>query len=177
MFQVVVTELKKYGKDLAIWNFIEIIQFGSLIAFVCFFYERYPNKEFNKIKNGLHNIKFLRNSAAHNNSMLANLKDNINSPQNDVINEIYRLKIFKNKTRNYIKNQMKNRTINDFIVALFIYNKICKSKTMKLHCFDDLHKLFQNRLIRNYNYYKRSKTIKQRYLFCLRIIKYFQKFK
>lgn len=39
--------------------------------------------------------------------MLANLKDNINNPQNDVINEIYRLKIFKNKTRNYIKNQMK----------------------------------------------------------------------
>ncbi len=35
--------------------------------------------------------------------MLANLKDNINNPQNDVINEIYRLKIFKNKTRNYIK--------------------------------------------------------------------------
>lgn len=54
-------------------------------------------------QNGLHNIKFIRNSTAHNNSMLANLKDNINNPQNDVINEIYRLKIFKNKTRNYIK--------------------------------------------------------------------------
>lgn len=72
---------------------------------------------------------------------------------------------------------MKNRTINDFIVALFIYNKIRKSKKMQFHCFDDLHKLFQNRLIRNYSYYKRNKIIKQRYLFCLRIIKYFQKFK
>lgn len=67
--------------------------------------------------------------------MLANLKDNINNPQNDVINEIYRLKIFKNKTRNYIKNQMKNRTINDFIVALFIYNKNMQKQNNAISLF------------------------------------------
>lgn len=166
--------LSNYEKDLAIWNFIEVIQFGNFLEFCKFFYNKYHNIEFNSIQNELFNIKFLRNAAAHNNCMLANLKDNIQEPQKRIIDEIYRLKIFKNKTRNFIKNSMKNRVINDFIAALVVYNQICKSQKMKFYCFSELYQLFCDRAVRNHNYYKTEKIIKARYLFCAKIVKYFK---
>ncbi|QOQ87309.1 Abi family protein [Campylobacter corcagiensis] len=78
--------LSKYGMDLAIWNFIEVIQFGHLIEFMKFFYSRYPNRNFRKIENSLFNVRCLRNGSAHNNSLLSNLKDNIQNPQNEKYN-------------------------------------------------------------------------------------------
>lgn len=167
--------LEKYEYDLAIWNFIEVIQFGILVDFAKFFYDRHINLEFDSIKHGLFNVKFLRNSAAHNNCMLADLKNNIQTPQKQIVDEIYRLKIFKRKTRTYINNQMKNRVINDFVTAIFIYDRICKSRKMKIYCYKELQSIFLNRLVRNRQYYERSHIIKTKYIFCFRIVKYFNK--
>ena len=167
--------LEKYEYDLAIWNFIEVIQFGILVDFAKFFYDRHINLEFNSIKHGLFNVKFLRNSAAHNNCMLADLKNNIQTPQKQIVDEIYRLKIFKRKTRTYINNQMKNRVINDFVTAIFIYDRICKSRKMKIYCYKELQSIFLNRLVRNRQYYERSHIIKTKCIFCFRIIQYFNK--
>lgn len=124
--------LHKYKWDLAIWNFVEIVQFGSFLEFANCFYQRYKNLEFNSIKNSLFNIKCLRNAAAHNNCLLSNLNDNIKNPQKQVVDEIFRRKIFKNKGSNYIKNNMKNRVVNDFVVAIFVYNAVCKSTKSQL---------------------------------------------
>lgn len=161
--------LYNYERDLAIWNFIEIIQFGNFLEFAKFFYAKYSNVEFRNIKNSIFNVKFLRNSCAHNNCILADLKNNIQAPQRETIDRIMSLKIFKNKTRNFIAQQMENRTINDFITALFVYDKICKSEKMKYYCYQELLTLCKDRFSRNKEFYKTNKTIRDRYLFCLRI--------
>lgn len=167
--------LSKYNTDLAIWNFMEIIQFGHLIEFMKFFYSRYPNKNFKKIENSLFNVRCLRNGAAHNNSLLANLKDNIQNPQIEIINEIYRCQIFKNKNRKFIENSMKNITINDFITSLFVYDKVCNSENMKFHCYNDLKTLFDTRFVKKAKLYKDKSILKRRYMFCYRIINYLLK--
>lgn len=164
--------LHKYKWDLAIWNFVEIVQFGSFLEFANCFYQRYKNLEFNSIKNSLFNIKCLRNAAAHNNCLLSNLNDNIKNPQKQVVDEIFRRKIFKNKGSNYIKNNMKNRVVNDFVVAIFVYNAVCKSTKMKANCFNDLWELFTTRILQNARFYHKNKLVVRRYIFCLKLIKY-----
>ena len=173
LYSVIQFLLDKYGSDLGVWNYLEIIQFGDLIEFAKFFYKRNTNIEFDAIKDALFNAKFLRNAAAHNNCMLADLKDNISTPQKQIVDEIYRRQIFKRRTRNYIENNMKNRVLNDFITTIFIYDKICKSKQMKQYCFKELLELISTRFIRNKSYYIKASTIRKRYMFMLRIIAHF----
>lgn len=175
LYSIVQFLLDKYGHDLAIWNYLEIIQFGDLIELAKFFYKRNKNIEFDAIKDTLFNAKFLRNADAHNNCMLADLKDNICTPQKQIVDEIYRKKIFKRRTRKYIENNMKNRVLNDFITTIFIYDKICKSKQMKQYCFKELLELISTRFIRNKSYYIKASTIRKRYMFILRVITYFEK--
>ncbi|KEA45828.1 hypothetical protein CR66_05310 [Campylobacter mucosalis] len=164
--------LKKYQRDLAIWNFIEITQFGIFIEFANFFYEKHKNKEFDAIKHSLFNVKFLRNACAHNNCILANLKDNIRNPQRQSLDIIFGLKIFKKKDINFIKKQMMNRSINDFVTTVLVYDKICRSSHMKYYCYSELYDLMIGRFLKNKDLYKKSKIIKRRYIFCLRILKF-----
>jgi len=165
--------LRDYKKeDLAIWNFIEVIQFGHFINFAKFFYEKYTNDDFNKIKDSLFNIKCIRNACAHNNCILADLKDNISQPQRQTIDKIFNKKIFKNLTPKGISNNLKNQTINDFITLLFVYDEICKSKDMKKYCYIELVELLTKRLLRNKVFYKNNILIKARFRFCTRIINY-----
>ncbi len=41
--------LGKYKTDLALWNIIEIIEFGKFIKLCDFYYDKYPDKDYKKI--------------------------------------------------------------------------------------------------------------------------------
>lgn len=172
--------INKYGLDLAIWNFVEVVQFGHLVEFCKYFYTKFPNKDFSNIKNELFNVKCLRNSTAHNNCLLSNLNPCSQKYQNSSYQYLitYKNDIF-GKSMNYsnqqIKSFMENEVINDFITSLIVFDKLCKSKNLKHHAFRELYELFQKRFKKNSSFFEDNELLKNVFLFLFKIIKFYYK--
>jgi hypothetical protein len=161
--------LLKYGLDLAIWNFVEIIQFGHMINFCNYFYRKFPNILYNNIKNDLFNVKCLRNASAHNNCILL-LSEKNATYQNNTYQFLLQNKI--NLSYN-ITALLKNHTINDFITSLLVFNKVCTSINLKHHCFRELKELFVGRILKNKEYYKTNELLVNSYKFVFNVVDFF----
>ncbi|MDR0579320.1 MAG: Abi family protein [Campylobacteraceae bacterium] len=161
--------LDRYSEDLAIWNFIEIIQFGHLIKFCNYFYSKYSNTLYAKIKHSLFNVNFLRNASAHNNCILL-LKDKSAKAQEDMYQFLLQN---VNLDRYNIKGFLKNHTINDFIASLVIFDNICSSTKIKLYFFSDLKNFFTDRMLKHKEYYVKNKLLTDSYKFVFAIVNFF----
>lgn len=158
--------LKNCGINLAIWDFIEIIPFGEFIFFSKFFYEKYSDKDFaERIKYGLFNISALRNAAAHNNSLLADMSDNCQKPSHETIIFLTRL---LNSSYNSMKNSMKNNTINDFVTSFIIFSKFA-SKGVKDNFYKEILNFLNNRALKHKEFYANS-LLKEKYKFVKEIV-------
>ncbi|TQR53633.1 hypothetical protein DMC01_11000 [Campylobacter troglodytis] len=160
--------LQKYGiDDLAIWNIVEIVQFGSLVQLCKFFYGKYPNEEFKKVKDSIFNVSSLRNSAAHNSCLLANLNSIIKKPQRQTID--YLCNHIEKYKRAECEYMLKNRTINDFITSLVVFDKLCHSIPMKQAFYKDFLKFLKTRAIKHKKFYDSNTILTEKYHF-VRII-------
>lgn len=159
--------LKRYQTNLAIWNLVEIIDFGFLIDFCEFYYKKYPNAIFNQIKGMLWATKCIRNLSAHNNCIINNLLPLKNFTQNLQINNIFRN--YYNLTLN-VKNKLQNPYIHDFISALIVFDILCKSPLMKKHKYKQILHIFYQRARRNSNYYKNNTLITSSYSFIVKFL-------
>jgi hypothetical protein len=166
--------IERYAESLAIWNFVEIIQFGELINFCNYFYKKYPNKLYSKVESAMHNIKFLRNASAHNNCILL-LKDKNAKPQEDTYQYIFKLLLENKVDIQNIKNFLRNHTINDFIASMVVFDKICLNYGMKRSFFSNLRDFFTGRMIKNKEYYADNKLLTDSYKFVFEVVKLFYK--
>lgn len=155
--------LEKYGINLSIWNFIEIIEFGNFINFCEYYYEKYPNTKFDEIKHMLWSAKCLRNSSAHNNCLINNL---------NVFPHFYpnfKIKEYLNKNTNLskrsINKKLKTPFIFDFIAILLLFDNLCSSKKMKFNTYKEIIKLFNKRIKKNISYYQTNTLLKSSYEF------------
>lgn len=132
--------IEKYENDYAIWNFVEIISFGELIALYEFYFKKYDEAK-TKISDVLFAVKHLRNACAHNNCILNNIRKPIKNN--------YRLQSFLvNKVHfsTYIaKNKMSRIVSSDFTALLECYSKIVSSPNSKERIFQEL-KVFDEKI-------------------------------
>lgn len=162
--------LNKYRMDLAIWNFIEIIEFGNLIKFCDYYYNKFPNNDYIDIKNMLWSVKCIRNSSAHNNCLLHNLKPNSysNFKRNNYVTTFLYSKL--GMSREAIKKKMSIPPIHDFIILLIVYKKICKSKYMIEALYKDLHKLINIRFRLHKEYFEKNTLLKSNFNFLRNVV-------
>lgn len=160
--------LRTYGINLSIWNFIEIIDFGSFMKFCKFYYSKYPNEQFDKIKPMLWSVKCLRNSSAHNNCLINNL---------NVFNNFYPNLNIKNYILNStnlsprsINKKLKNPFIYDFVVIILLFDEICISKKMKFQIYKKMINFFNHRIRKNDIYYKNNTLLKSSYIFVVKFL-------
>ena len=165
--------LTKYGISLSIWNFIEIVEFGNFINFCKFYYERYPNAEFEEISKMLWSIKCLRNSSAHNNCLISDLNVYPNFYPSFYIKEY--LNSNTNLSKRSINKKLKNPIIFDFIVMLLLFDILCNSKKMKFATYKEIVRLFNKRIKRNKEYYKSNTLLKSSYEFVVLFLKFIVK--
>jgi len=162
--------LNKYTMDLAIWNIIEIIEFGNFISFCNFYYDKYPNAHYESIKNMLWSVKCLRNASAHNNCLLHNLRPNVYSDfkrnNHATLLLSQNLKISKVS----IQKRMSIPTIHDFIISLLVYKTITESKNMLRFFFKDLSNLINIRFRKNQSYFDKNPLLKSNYSFLRKVI-------
>ena len=121
--------INKYRADLSIWNLVEILEFKNFTNFCDFYYKKFPNQEYIKIKNMLTSVQFIRNAAAHNNCLINNLNPI------DKFRPTYQIMDFLNlylrSPKKSVENKMKNPFINNFLCSFLIFNILCKTKPMK----------------------------------------------
>ncbi|MDR3177654.1 MAG: Abi family protein [Campylobacteraceae bacterium] len=170
--------LLKYDLNLAIWNFVEVIQFGHLITFCNYFYDKFPNSLYKKVKNDLFSIKCLRNASAHNNCILLLKAMNNDKPQYNTSQFIMQnfTTIFEDESfKPIVKSFLKNHTIHDFITSLIVFDTLCTSIHLKHHYFRELQEFFDGRLLKHKDYYQNNELLKNAYKCVYSVVNYFQK--
>ena len=157
--------INKYRVDLSIWNLIEILEFKNFTNFCDFYYKKFPNQEYIKIKNMLTSVQFIRNAAAHNNCLINNLNPI------DKFRPTYQIMDFLNlhlrSSKKSIENKMKNPFINNFLCSFLIFNVLCKTKPMKKATVVELMSLLK-RARKHKGFYESNNKLTSTYAFLVK---------
>lgn len=156
----------------ALWEIVEVMSFGEFIDLYQLYYSIYPSKE-NDFSSYLWSIKFLRNAAAHNNCLLNSIKAPYHvtiHKTKDIQFEVSKIKTISSNTR---EKWMANPVIHDFIILVFVFVKVTKSSSIKQAGIDNLHWLFNERMLKNKEYFCKNASIIEAYKFTSKVVNYF----
>lgn len=167
--------LNKYNNDLAIWNFIEIIEFGKFINFCDFYYSKYPDSLFDEVKSLLWSVKYLRNSSAHNNCLLHNLRplDYSSFKRNRNITKFLVSNIHMSKKN--IEKKMQIPTLHDFTSSLIVFKKLSNNSKFNTAFHKELRNLVNHRFSRNKIFFLKNNLLTSNYIFLRKVIIFLKK--
>ena len=158
--------IQKHAADddkYALWELVEVISFGDFIDLYQLYYSKYPSRA--DYSSYLWSIKFLRNAAAHNNCLINSLKApyNVRLHKNkDILFQVSRIKAISEKSR---KTWMQNPVVHDFIILVYVYLNVIKSDGLKKHGIQELKWLFDDRMVKNSEYFEKNTSIRECYTF------------
>ncbi len=115
-------------------------------------------------------VKFLRNSAAHNNCLLNSLRKPYSkefNPTKKIMTFVSRIDGISVEER---KKRMYNPVVHDFVVTLFVYYKVVNSERARKVTIKELEELLENRFLENKNYFDKNEVIKAYYIFIKKIV-------
>ena len=160
--------IQKYSGKFAVWNIVEVLSFGDLLSLCELYYSKYPNPLI-KIGN-FRIVKFLRNSAAHNNCLINNLRDNSGTgfTQNREANLF--VSSVEGISANMRSKKMGNRFIHDLVVMLCCFNNIVSSSGVKKHQMLKLKKLIDERCVLHKDYFAKNLLLQTNHEFVKKIV-------
>ncbi len=143
--------VKKYKKNFAIWNIVEVLSFGDFTKLYQVYYEKYKTK--GSMEKYLWSVRFLRNAAAHNSCLLNSLR----IPYSKRVTLNMRIMNFISKidgiSRVARSSKMKNPVRHDFVVTLYVFNNVATSKKLKKKTMGELKDLIDGRFIANKEFF------------------------
>lgn len=152
-----------------IWAFLELISFGDFAKLYIAYYELYPNGE--PLTNIINSVKSLRNACAHNNCLINDLnRIGITKPPHIIIKFIQSI---PNITTSERKANLSSRPLFEFASLLFLYSKVV-SPQVKKHRLEELSVLFNERMVKHSEYFKRNEVIVSSYKFSKKIVDFLQ---
>lgn len=159
--------IDKYHSYYPLWVFVELISFGDL-TYLCEFYNETYGYEIinNKF---LNTVRDMRNASAHSNCMINRLFDILDSEKIDarIIEYIKSIKTIGSGARN--KN-LKYRVLYDFVTLIYVYDNLVESQKMKEKRYKKLKKLFNERMIRNKDFFKSHTKLLGVYTFAKKVV-------
>lgn len=153
--------------DCPIWVLLEMLTFGDFIKFYEFYY---GSNTLPKISTSIINlVKSLRNGAAHNNCILADLAHGTSSAPREISQEIAKIKSINTNQR---RKKLSCRPMLEFTCLLYVYKMVVSDK-VKYHRISELKHLFFNRMLEKKNFFKNNDLIKSNYDFACKVISAF----
>ena len=152
---------EKYSANPAIWNFVEMINFGELIDFYKHYFNLY-DKDLYDLNVLLFCAKQLRNAAAHSNCLLINMTaaQVSNSNTKIRITEVLRsLLIYKGISPTVLKKRLAIPILHDFAALLFCFFSFNKSCAVQEKTIKELKELIV-RFNRNKDYFIKHNELK-----------------
>ena len=158
--------IDKYYPYFPIWVFVELISFGDL-TYLCEFYKETYNEELidNKFMNL---VRDLRNASAHSNCLINKIQEEIKGvPDKRILDFVKALNCVG---KGSISNNLKKGFMYNFIVLLYVYDRIVTSKGVKNNRYRELRELFNERMTRNKTYFVKNNAIKTQYVFAKKVV-------
>lgn len=156
--------------DIPAWELVEVLSFGDFIAFYELYYTFYPNK--NSLINNLKPVQWLRNAAAHNNCIINDLTVppepifEINKKVNRFVSTIDGISPLAREKK------LSNRSMHDFVVMLYVYNKVVSSEKVRKHTMEDLQTFVDGRMVLNKHYFVKNALLQSNYVFLKKVVDY-----
>ena len=68
---------------------------------------------------------------------------------------------------------MQNPVVHDFVILVYVYLNVIKSDGIKQNGIKELKWLFDERMVRNRDYFAKNNSIRECYLFVQKCVSYF----
>lgn len=163
------TKHKKENKissydDCPAWVLLEMLTFGDFIKFYEFYYS---SRNYSKVSTPVINlVKSLRNGAAHNNCILADLAHGTSNAPSEISQDIAKINTINSNQR---RKKLSCRPMLEFTCLLYVY-KIIVSDNVKYYRIQELKELFFHRMLLHKDYFENNELIKSNYEFAAKII-------
>lgn len=153
--------------DCPAWVLLEMLTFGDFIKFYAFYYS---SRNFAKIPIAIINlVKSLRNGAAHNNCILADLEHGTSRAPHKISQEVAKIAAINSNQR---RKKLSCRPMLEFVCLLYVYKLVVSSK-VKYHRIKELKKLFFHRMPEKREFFQNNELIKSNYNFACKVISAF----
>ena len=153
--------------DCPVWVLLEMLTFGDFIKFYEFYYSA---RIYTKISSPIINlVKSLRNGAAHNNCILADLAHGTSRAPGEISRAIAQISSINKNQR---QKKLSCRPMLEFVALLYTYNSIVSEK-VKHHRTQELKDLFFNRMAEKKTFFQKNELIKSNYEFAGKVIEAF----
>ena len=153
--------------DCPAWVLLEMLTFGDFIKFYEFYYS---SGNFPKLSTPVINlVKSLRNGAAHNNCILADLAHGTSRSPSEISQEIAKISSINSNQR---QKKLSCRPMLEFTCLLYVY-KLVVSDKVKYHRIKELKELFFKRMPEKRGFFKDNELIKSNYEFACKVISAF----
>lgn len=158
--------IEKYYPYFPVWVFVELISFGDL-SYLCDYYKEIYNDEIidNKFMNL---VRDLRNASAHSNCIINKIQTEIvGAPDKRILDFV---KNFQCIGKTSITNNLKKKFMYNFVVLLYVYDKIVISTNVKYNRYKELSELVNMRMMINKDYFMKNNPIKTQYKFLKKVV-------
>lgn len=172
--------IAKYGNkaSMAVWNLLEMVSFGDLIAFYkYYFFEsevKHSTRELDKAKSVkplLFPAKTLRNAAAHNDCLLNGMRDRLSKPIGSIA---LRIEQGSYAPKPLIDATKRIPIIHDCSALLLCYTALVSSPSIRKARGNQLSRL-HSRLLENEGYFAKQAEVKGCFLMLDRLFSSFSK--
>lgn len=157
--------IDKYYPYFPIWAFVEVISFGQLAHLCNYYKEIYGTAIADNIL--LNSVRDIRNACAHSNCLVYNLVSKDNRPHQSVKNRVKKIKGFG---KGIIDKKLRNKFIYDFVCLLYAYDEIVPDCTSKDHRYEELDHLFNDRMKKHEEWFRKNNIIASTYIFLKKIM-------
>ena len=153
--------------DCPAWVLLEMLTFGDFIRFYEFYYSQ---NAFPQISSSIINlVKSLRNGAAHNNCIIADLAHGTSKAPAEISRAVKKITSISTSQR---QKKLSCRPMLEFVAMLYTYNLVVSDK-VKYHRNNELRELFFKRMPEKKAFFQKNELIKSNYEFACKIIKNF----
>ena len=150
--------------DCPVWVLLEMLTFGDFIRFYEFYYS---TRSFPKLSTPVINlVKSLRNGAAHNNCILADLAHGTSRAPGEISREITKISSINSNQR---QKKLSCRPMLEFVALLYVYKTVVSDK-VKYHRVKELKEVFFERMPEKGSFFKSNELIKSNYEFACKVI-------
>ena len=162
--------IEKYKESWAIWNIVEVMSIGQFTNLYGLFYQR--NKFRDTHVNMLLPVNMIRNAAAHNNCIINRLRP----PYSRLVTPSYELKYEMTQhvglSQKSTDKKLAHPSIHDFAALLYLYHRVVPEPDRE-RTYDELKNLFNNKMLKNSEYFKKNEAIKSSYSYVSDIVNYY----
>ncbi len=160
-------QIKAYD-DCPIWVLCEFLSFGDVIRLYEFFYEGKDTLVLSRPVLNL--VRNLRNAAAHNNCILANLrqKTHFGAPK-EIKNAMQSI---RSKFKGHSKEKLSCSPMLELVALFYVYSRVVTGDVRR-HRIGEVRELFFNRMIEKKSFFEKNDSITSNYEFICKIIEAF----